>query len=308
MTFQQLSFVMEVAKRKSFNKAAEHLYTHQSNVSNIIKQLEDELGIQIFQRTKKGVSITEEGQEFLSYADEIMRKKEFVEDVYAARNRYQRQHLRVSAMRSYFLSEPIIRISEYLERKDIDPTYIRLEKRSFSDVIMDVTDGRSDIGVLFLPKSQCRRISRISSAKNLDYFELGESRITIIMREGHPAFEHNDLTNITKYPYILAEETENFNRYYDEPFDAILKLFQKPPNVFISINEGAANQDLVAHTNAFFLSCTPWKHGEHYSFASTPLSDGDEVLSHFYIVKKKQHMSALALRYLEELKKMFQEL
>ena len=119
MTFQQLSFVMEVAKRKSFNKAAEHLYTHQSNVSNIIKQLEDELGIQIFQRTKKGVSITEEGQEFLSYADEIMRKKEFVEDVYAARNRYQRQHLRVSAMRSYFLSEPIIRISEYLERKEI---------------------------------------------------------------------------------------------------------------------------------------------------------------------------------------------
>ena len=50
MTFQQLSFAVEVAKCASINKAAERLYTHQSNVSSTIKQLEDELGIQIFQR------------------------------------------------------------------------------------------------------------------------------------------------------------------------------------------------------------------------------------------------------------------
>lgn len=68
MTFQQLSFVVEVANCESINKAAERLYTSQSNVSNSIKALEEELGIQIFLRTKKGVSVTEEGREFLSYA------------------------------------------------------------------------------------------------------------------------------------------------------------------------------------------------------------------------------------------------
>ncbi|CAN4010952.1 Acetyltransferase (GNAT) family, partial [Dysosmobacter welbionis] len=67
MTFQQLSFVVEVANCESINKAAERLYTSQSNVSNSIKALEEELGIQIFLRTKKGVSVTEEGREFLSY-------------------------------------------------------------------------------------------------------------------------------------------------------------------------------------------------------------------------------------------------
>ena len=67
MTFLQLTFAVEVAKNTSINKAAEQLYTSQSNVSNSIKALEDELGIRIFGRTKKGISITETGREFLSY-------------------------------------------------------------------------------------------------------------------------------------------------------------------------------------------------------------------------------------------------
>lgn len=53
MTFLQLTFAVEVAKNTSINKAAEQLYTSQSNVSNSIKALEDELGIKIFDRTKK---------------------------------------------------------------------------------------------------------------------------------------------------------------------------------------------------------------------------------------------------------------
>ena len=68
MTFQQLTYALEVARCTSINKAADQLYTHQSNVSNVIKQLEDELGVQIFLRSKKGIVVTEEGREFLSYA------------------------------------------------------------------------------------------------------------------------------------------------------------------------------------------------------------------------------------------------
>ena len=72
MSLQQLSFVVEVANCGSINKAADRLYTHQSNVSLVIKQLEEEFGIQIFTRTKKGTLITKEGEEFLVYAKEIL--------------------------------------------------------------------------------------------------------------------------------------------------------------------------------------------------------------------------------------------
>ena len=119
MTFQQLSFAVEVAKCASINKAAERLYTHQSNVSSTIKQLEDELGIQIFQRTQKGVSVTEEGREFLSYADEIVNKLAFVENLYA-KSHFRKQYFSVSSMRSYFLSVPITNLYAYLsDRKSV---------------------------------------------------------------------------------------------------------------------------------------------------------------------------------------------
>lgn len=85
MTFLQLTFAVEVANSTSINKAAERLYTSQSNVSNSIKALEDELGIKIFDRTKKGISVTEPGREFLSYAREILDKMDFVEDHFIKR-------------------------------------------------------------------------------------------------------------------------------------------------------------------------------------------------------------------------------
>ncbi|GEM_PF-1655731 len=305
MTFQQLSFAVEVAKCASINKAAERLYTHQSNVSNAIKQLEEELGIQIFKRTKKGVSVTNDGREFLSYAEEIIDKKAFVEDLYAIRNRYRRQYLSVSSMRAYFLSMPIIQLQDYLTREDIDPTYIRLKKRSFSDVLDDVEQGQSDLGIVFLPKSQKRRIQRISSAKSLDYFELGDSHVSVVLREDHPVLLSDPMKHITKYPYVIAEATENFRKFYDEASRSISQLFQNPPNVVISINESAASQDIVAHTNSFFISCTTWQHSQHYAFSSLSLEGDDNILTHYYVTRKNHEPSPLTELYIRELKKMF---
>ena len=131
MTFQQLSFVVEVANCESINKAAERLYTSQSNVSNSIKALEEELGIQIFLRTKKGVSVTEEGREFLSYANEIIEpKKIFVEDLYA-KSHFRKQYFSVSSMRSFFLSTPITRLWPQISDGHGGSIYIRLEKTVF---------------------------------------------------------------------------------------------------------------------------------------------------------------------------------
>ena len=147
MTFQQLSFVVEVANCESINKAAERLYTSQSNVSNSIKALEEELGIQIFLRTKKGVSVTEEGREFLSYANEIIDKKIFVEDLYA-KSHFRKQYFSVSSMRSFFLSTPITRLWPQISDGHGGSIYIRLKKQSFYDVLDDVQHCRSDLGIV----------------------------------------------------------------------------------------------------------------------------------------------------------------
>ena len=158
MTFLQLTFAVEVAKNTSINKAAEQLYTSQSNVSNSIKALEDELGIRIFGRTKKGISITETGREFLSYAQEILDKMDFVEDLYK-KSRLHQEYFSVSSMRSYFLSSPITKLwSEIEHGYNGNHIYIRLKKQSFNAVMEDVQHGHSDLGVVFLTKTHHQRV------------------------------------------------------------------------------------------------------------------------------------------------------
>lgn len=308
MTFQQLSFTVEVAKCASINKAAERLYTHQSNVSNTIKQLEEELGIQIFQRTKKGVSVTEEGREFLSYAEEIMNKKAFVEDLYS-KSHFRRQYFSVSSMRSYFLSVPITNLQPYVTHSQGDPIYIRLKKQSFSDVLDDVQYCRSDLGIVFLIQIHSQRIQRLSSVKNLSYYELGESHISVVLRDDHPALAKHApqqvMEHIAGYPYVIAENQENFGRFYDDSSRSISQLFEDPPKCVISINDSAASQDIVAHTDSFFISSTRWQHPQHYCFSSIPLEGEDNVLTHYYVTRKNQALSPLTELYIRELKKMF---
>ena len=307
MTFQQLTFAVEVAKCASINKAAERLYTHQSNVSNTLKQLETELGIQLFHRTQKGVSLTPEGKEFLSYADDIIDRMDFIENLYKVRHRCHLQYFNVSSMRGYFFSNPIIQMQSLFAEHRESPVYCRLVKRAFDDVIDDVALAQSDLGILFVLKSQEKKLRQACSIRNLSAHKLGESKIHIVLREDHPLTRDKSLKTISKYPYVIVEENENFGQLYDESSRSIFQLLQDTPNCIISINDSMACQDIVAATDAFFISSTPYRHTDHYSFTSIPLSGDDNILSHYYIVRKNWEITPMAQAYLHELEQMFEE-
>lgn len=311
MTFQQLIFVVEVARYESINKAAERLYTSQSNVSNSIKSLEEELGVQIFLRTKKGVSVTEEGREFLSYAKEIIDKKDFVENLYA-KSHFRKQYFSVSSMRSYFLSLPIINLWPQISEEYGGSIYIRLKKQSFNDVLNDVQYNRSELGVVLLTRNHQRRLHRLCGVKDLECHLLGESQISVVLREGHPVFsqegEAAQWEHIADYPYVISENQENFGKLYDDSSESIHDLFSSQPKCIISSNDGAVTQDIIAHTDSFFISSTRWQHPEHYQFASLPLKGDDNFLAHYYVIRKQQELHPLAKLYIRELNRIFRTL
>ena len=82
MNLLHFKYAVEIAKTKSISKAAENLFMGQPNLSRAIKELEESLGIIIFNRTPKGISITPEGEEFLRYAKRIIRQVDEVEEIY----------------------------------------------------------------------------------------------------------------------------------------------------------------------------------------------------------------------------------
>lgn len=87
MTLQNLKYMLEISNSHSFSKAAKNLFVSQSTLSAAVKELESDLGITIFKRTNRGVSLTYDGEDFIKYAKEIVEQSQYLEQRYHEGNR-----------------------------------------------------------------------------------------------------------------------------------------------------------------------------------------------------------------------------
>ena len=72
MTLQQLKYVTTIANIGSISEAAKRLFVSQPSLTKAIKELEKEMGITIFDRTNKGITVSKEGERFLGYARQVL--------------------------------------------------------------------------------------------------------------------------------------------------------------------------------------------------------------------------------------------
>ena len=82
MTLQQIKYVLKTVECGSISEAAKQLFISQPSLSNALKELETELGIEIFSRSAKGISLSVDGAEFLSYARQVAEQTELLERRY----------------------------------------------------------------------------------------------------------------------------------------------------------------------------------------------------------------------------------
>ena len=114
MNILHLKYAVEVARCGSINQAAEALYINQPNLSRAIKELENSLGITIFDRTAKGMFVTPEGEEFLGYAKKILSQIDEVESIYKAGVPIK-QRFSISVPRASYISEAFAQFSKSLK-------------------------------------------------------------------------------------------------------------------------------------------------------------------------------------------------
>jgi len=87
MNINQIKYVLTIANSSSIREAATKLFVSQPALSASVHDLEDELGILIFERTSKGISLTEEGREFIEYAKKAVGQYEILEDKFLSQNK-----------------------------------------------------------------------------------------------------------------------------------------------------------------------------------------------------------------------------
>lgn len=74
MTLLQLRYIVKIVECGSMNEASHALYVSQPALSSSVKELENELGIEIFTRSSQGIALTVDGAEFLTYARQVLDK------------------------------------------------------------------------------------------------------------------------------------------------------------------------------------------------------------------------------------------
>ena len=248
MTFQQLIYVVEIFKCGSINKAAHKLVLSQSGISTAVRELEEELGIQFFVRSNRGVEFTPEGEEFLSYAISLLEQKRRIEQLYGeGRNDAAPVRFSVSTQRYPFTEDAFLRLLRDAE----DSRYRYTIKETGMDaVIEDVYERRSDIGVIFLTDVTEKMIRRLLEARDLEFHEVAAVPPCIYVRKDHPlagrdAVREDDLEG---FPYVSFEHAQGVAADLSEEYQM---MSMKRPDRCITVNDRATMMNILSRTDAF---------------------------------------------------------
>ena len=234
MTFQQLTYVVEISKCGSINKAAHKLFLSQSGISTAVRELEEELGIKFFVRSNRGVEFTPEGKEFLGYAVSLLEQKQRIESLYGeSRSTIAPVHFSVSTQRYPFTEDAFL---EMLQQNQENRYQYTLKETSMDGVIDDVYDHRADIGVIYLTKLTEKIVCRLLDARELTFYELAAVPPCVYVRKGHPLtqLEHVSEADLEGYPYSSFEQAQGVAVDFSEELPMV--SMRKPSKAIIVNN------------------------------------------------------------------------
>ena len=203
MTLQQLRYVIGIAKVGSFNKAAENLFISQPSLTAAIRDLEEEIGIVIFNRTSRGVSLTPDGEEFVAQANQLYHHYETL------RGRYDKavQQKKKFAVSTQHYSFAVKSFVEMVKKFNIDEYEFALRETKTKDVIDDVAGLKSEIGILYLSNFNRKYINYLFKERDLEFHHLIDCKAYAYMWKNHPLATRKsvNLMDLSQYPCLSFE-------------------------------------------------------------------------------------------------------
>ncbi|MDK6234064.1 LysR family transcriptional regulator [Aerococcus sanguinicola] len=214
MRIEQLQYLSKVAETGSITQAAKALYLSQPSLSNAIKELEQEMEVQLFKRSKKGAVLTEAGEDFLTYAQQILAQVDLLKTRYQESER-PRRIFSVSAQHYAFVVDAFVR----LLKENSYPKYQATLKESRTyEVIEDVANQRSEIGVLYRSRFNQQVIANALAERDLSFTPLMQAEPHIFIYANHPLADRAQLTldDLAPYPKLSYEQGVHNSFYYWE--------------------------------------------------------------------------------------------
>ncbi len=301
MTLQQIHYALTIAEAGSMNRAAERLFVSQPSLTSAIRELEAETGIQIFLRTNRGVQVTAEGADFLTYARQLYQQYELINEKYSSNKDYKRK-FSVSTQHYSFAVKAFVETVKHFDPRDYEFAIYETMTRS---VIEDVGGMRSEIGVIYLSSYNRKAIGKMLREHELEFHELTRVSACVYMWRGHPLAAEESVTmkQLADYPCLMFRQGDQGSFYLAEEI-----LAEKDYPRIIHVNDRATNLNLMVGLNGYTL-CSGIINEElnGSDYVAVPFREDREhhnaVMEIGYITKKRSILSEIGKTYVEEMKK-----
>lgn len=295
MTLQQLIYAVKIADTKSMNKAAAELYVSQPALSSTIRDLEEELHIEIFIRTNRGIVITTEGEEFLSYARQMVELNYMIEERYLD-SKKRKNKFSVSMQHYSFAVEAFMKLAREFAPGEFE---LAVHETKTNEVIENVRNYRSELGILYLNDFNRKAMQKIFADNDLEFTELFQCDVYVYLSNLHPLADQKKINfeELEDYPCLSFEQGDKNSFYFAEEMFSTMEHRQ-----IIKADDRATMLNLMVGMNGYTLCsgiiCEELN-GDGY--AAIPL-DTEEKMTIGYVKRKGMHISMLGNKYIEILK------
>ncbi|MGB4093070.1 MAG: LysR family transcriptional regulator [Ruminococcus flavefaciens] len=298
MTLQQLKYILAISETGSMNKAAEQLYVSQPSLTSSVQELEKEIGIKIFNRSGRGVTLTNDGAEFLQYARQVCGQFDILAEKYILKGNIKKK-FGVSTQHYSFAVKAFV---EMVKDFDTAKYEFAIRETKTAEIISDVATMRSELGIIYLNDFNRKSMTKLINSNGLEFHTLTKCSPFVYLWKGHPLAKEKKITfeQLGDYPCLSFEQGDNSSFYLAEEI-----LSTNEYERIIKANDRATMLNLMIGLNGYTLCsgiiCEELN-GDDY--IAVPFESGsvDEVMEIGYITLKNVILSEMAEIYLSELR------
>jgi DNA-binding transcriptional LysR family regulator len=294
---QQLIIFEKVAETSSMNKAAEELFMSQPNLSKAIRNLEKELDIKIFDRTNKGVKLTEDGYRLYKYVKTMHKQLDMIQGISKPEIP---DSISISAYPCPVLYKALGEFYETNREKHIEVT---LKEERVSGSIDSVVNLQADIGIIEVNDVQDKEVARLLKAKNLEYNELARDTWYVHVGSSSPFYGHEiiRMSELIDCTILRAPDDYFSNLSYLFEVDGVhFTQFEK--TMFVS--DYFTRLRLLNTTDMVCIE-TAWNEEfeKEIGIRSIPIANCDIRISMGWIKRKNETLPAKVHEFIEMLRK-----
>ena len=296
MTLAQLRYAITVAGASSMNEAAGKLFISQPSLSASIKELEAEVGVELFKRTNRGISVTPEGEEFIGYARQVVEQYNLIESKYILKENTKKK-FGVSMQHYTFAVKAFV---EMVKQFGMDEYEFEIHETKTYDVIEDVKNCKSEIGELYINDFNKKVLTKLFHQSGVEFHELLKCHIYVYLWKGHPLASKKEITleELEEYPCLSFDQGHNNSFYFAEE---VLSTYDYKR--LIKANDRATFLNLMIGLNGYTLCSGIMCEELNGSDYCAVKLKSDEIMTIGYISRKGVPISPLGKKYLEEIGK-----